>query len=75
MIRPQTQREEQLVREHELRKTAERVRREDIADTTGAGRFVAGALRALSTALARTADALDAPCDRVDRETSVIDRA
>lgn len=76
MIQPQTRREEQLLRERELRRAAEGARREGVTGATRSGRMVAAALRATSAALTRTANALDdPPCDRVERDVRMIDRA
>jgi hypothetical protein len=75
VIQPQTRQQEQRLREHELRRAAEGIRREGGVGTTRSGRLVAGALRAMSAALTRTANALDAPCDGFEPDGRVIDRA
>ena len=75
MIQPQTRQQEQLLREHELRRTAESVRREGGVGTTRSGRLVAGALRGMSAALTRTANALDSPCDGSETDGRAVDRA
>ena len=74
MIQPQTRRQEQLLRERELRRTAEGIRREGGLGTTRSGRLVAAALRATSAALTHTANALDAPGDRSEPDRGVVDR-
>lgn len=75
MVQPQTRREEQILREHELRRVAETLRREGGAGTTRSGRLVASALRSVSATLTRTANALDAPCDRLETDGRLADRA
>ena len=72
---PQIRTHDHRLREHELRRTAETVRREGSTPTTRSGRVVADMLRAMSTALTRTANALDDPCERLEHDVRVIDRA
>ena len=67
--------DEQRLREHELRRAIEVVRRERPTSATRTGRMAAGALRAMSAAFTRTANALDTPCERLDRDARMIDRA
>jgi hypothetical protein len=71
---PQFRADELRLREHELQRATEAVRREGVAPTSRSGRLAAGALRAMSAALTRTANALDAPCDRLDPDVRMIDR-
>ncbi len=66
--------DEHRMRERELRRTVEVTRREGMTATSRSGRALAGMLRALSSALGRTADALDASSAGLDRETRVADR-
>jgi hypothetical protein len=66
---PHFRTDEQRLREHELRRATEVVRRERPASATRTGRIAAGALRAMSAALTRTANALDTPCEGLE-ETS-----
>ena len=70
---PQVRSDEQRLRERELRLATEVARRESVAPTTRTGRMAAGALRAMSAALTRTANALDTPSDRLD-DVRMIDR-
>ena len=72
---PHFRTDEQRLREHELRRTTEVVRRERRTSTTRTGRMAAGALRAMSAALTRTANALDTPSERLERDVRMIDRA
>jgi hypothetical protein len=72
---PQFRSDEQRLKEHELRRMTEVARREVVGPTTRTGRMAAGALRAMSAALTRTADALDAPSDCLERDVRMIDRA
>jgi len=72
---PQIRTHDQGLRERELRQAAEMVRREGSTHTTRSGRVVAGILRTMSSALTRTANALDAPCERLEHDVRVIDRA
>ncbi len=72
---PQIRTHDQGLREDELRRTVEMVRREGSIPTTRSGRVVAGMLRAMSSALTRTANTLDAPCEHVEHNVRVIDRA
>jgi hypothetical protein len=67
--------DEQRMREQELRRATEIARRERITSATRVGRKAAGALRAMSAALTRTANALDSPSDRLERDVRMIDRA
>ena len=67
--------DEQRLREHELRRAIEITRREGPTPATRTGRMAAGALRAMSAALTRTANALDTPSDRLERDVRMIDRA
>ena len=71
---PHFRTDEQRMREHELRRATEVVRRERPTSATRTGRMAAGALRAMSAALTRTANALDTPSDRLERDVRVIDR-
>ena len=71
---PQVRSDEQRLRERELRLATEVARREGDAPTTRTGRMAAGALRAMSAALTRTANALDAPCDPLEHDVRLIDR-
>jgi len=72
---PRFRTEEQRLREQELRRTIEIARRERPASTTRTGRMAAGALRAMSAALTRTANALDTPSERFEQDVRMIDRA
>jgi len=72
---PQFRTDEQRLREHELRRVTEVARREGVGPATRTGKMAAGALRAVSAALTRTANALDAPSDRLERDVRMIDRA
>jgi hypothetical protein len=72
---PQFRMDEQRMHEQELRRLTEITRREQPASATRTGRMAAGALRAMSAALTRTANALDTPSDRLERDVRVIDRA
>ena len=72
---PHFRTDEQRLREHELRRATEVVRRERPTSATRTGRMAAGALRAMSAALTRTANALDTPSDRLERDVRMIDRA
>ncbi len=72
---PQFRTDEQRMHEQELRRVTEITRRERPASTTRTGRMAAGALRAMSAALTRTANALDTPSDRLERDVRMIDRA
>jgi hypothetical protein len=67
--------DEQRLREHELRRAIEITRREGPTPATRTGRMAAGALRAMSAALTRTANALDTPSDCLERDVRMIDRA
>jgi hypothetical protein len=71
---PEFRADELRLREHELRRATEIARREGVAPATRSGRLAAGALRAMSAALTRTANALDAPCDRLESDVRMIDR-
>jgi hypothetical protein len=72
---PHFRTDEQRLREHELRRATEIVRSERPTSTpTRTGRMAAGALRAMSAALTRTANALDAPSDGLERDVRMIDR-
>ena len=71
---PEFRADELRLREHELRRATEIPRRESVAPTTRSGRLAAGALRAMSAALTRTANALDAPCDPLEHDVRLIDR-
>jgi hypothetical protein len=71
---PHFRTDEQRFREYELRRTAEVVRRERPTTATRTGRTTAAALRAISAALTRTANALDTPPDGLERDVRVIDR-
>ena len=71
---PHFRTDEQRLREHELRRATEVVRRERPTSATRTGRMAAGALRAMSAALTRTANALDTPCDGLERDVRMIDR-
>jgi len=62
------------MREHELRRLVETSRREGVTATTRSSRALAGVLRALSSALGRTADALDASSAGLDHERRMADR-
>ena len=66
--------DEHRMREGELRRLVEATRREGVTPTSRSGRALAGVLRAMSGALARTANALDAPSAGLDREARVADR-
>ena len=72
---PHFRTDEQRLREHELRRATEVVRRERRTSTTRTGRMTAGALRAMSAALTRTANALDTPPERLERDVRMIDQA
>jgi hypothetical protein len=72
---PQFRTDERRLREHELRRATEAARRQGISPATRTGKMAAGALRAVSGALTRTANALDAPSDRLERDVRMIDRA
>lgn len=72
---PRFRTDEHRLREHELRRATEVTRREGVGPTTRTGKLAAGALRAMSAALTRTANALDAPSDRLERDVRMIDRA
>jgi hypothetical protein len=72
---PQIRTDEQVLRERELRQRTEVARREGPTPTGRSGRMAAGALRAVSSALTRTANALDTPSDRLERDVRMIDRA
>ena len=71
---PHFRTDEQRLREHELRRATEAVRRERPTSATRTGRMAAGALRAMSAALTRTANALDTPSDGLERDVRMIDR-
>jgi len=71
---PQIRIDEHRMRERELRRVVEAKRREGVTPTSRSGRALARALRAMSGALARTANALDAPSAGLDREARVADR-
>ncbi len=62
-------------RQDELRRNTEQVRREGASPTTRSGRVIAGMLRAMSSALTRTANTLDAPCAGLEHDVRAIDRA
>jgi hypothetical protein len=66
--------DEHGMREHELRRATEVTRKEGATSTTRTGRMAAGALRAMSAALTRTANALDTPSDRLEHDVRMIDR-
>jgi hypothetical protein len=66
--------DEQVLRERELRHKTEVARRERSTATGRSGRMAAGALRAMSSALTRTANALDAPSNGVEGDVRMIDR-
>lgn len=72
---PQFRTDEQRMHELELRRATEIARRERPASATRTGRMAAGALRAMSAALTRRANALDTPSDRLERDVRMIDRA
>ena len=72
---PQFRTDEQRMREQELRRATEIARRERPTSATRTGRMAAGALRTMSAALTRTANALDTPSDRLERDVRMIDRA
>ncbi len=72
---PQLRTDEQRLREHELRRATEDARREGVRPATRTGKMAAGALRAISAALTRTANALDAPSERLERSVRMVDRA
>ncbi len=72
---PQFRTDEQRMHEQELRRATEITRRERPTPATRTGRMAAGALRTMSAALTRTANALDTPSDRLERDVRVIDRA
>jgi hypothetical protein len=72
---PQFRTDEQRLREHELRRTTEIARRERRTSATRTGRMAAGALRAMSAALTRRANALDRPSERLEHDVRLIDRA
>lgn len=72
---PQFRTDEQRMHEQELRRATEIVRRERPTSATRTGRMAAGALRTVSAALTRTANALDTPSDRLERDVRVVDRA
>ena len=72
---PQIRTDEQVLRERELRQITEVARREGATPTGRSGRMAAGALRAMSSALTRTANALDSPADCLERDVRMIDRA
>ena len=72
---PQIRTDEQVLRERELRQITEVTRREGAVSTGRSGRMAAGALRAMSSALTRTANALDTPSDCLERDVRMIDRA
>ena len=67
--------DEQRLREYELRRAIEITRREGPTPATRTGRMAAGALRAMSAALTRTANALDTPSDCLEHDVRMIDRA
>jgi len=71
---PQFRTDEHRMREHELRRATEVTRREGATSSSRTGRIAAGALRAMSAALARTANALDTPCERLEHDVRMIDR-
>lgn len=71
---PQFRTDERRMRERELRHATEVTRREGATSTTRTGRMAAGALRAMSAALTRTANALDTPSDRLEHDVRAIDR-
>ena len=66
--------DEHRMREHELRRLVEATRREGVTPASRTGRALAGVLRAMSGALARTANVLDEPSAGLDREARVADR-
>ena len=66
--------DEHRMREHEIRRATDATRREGATTTTRTGRMAAGALRAMSAALTRTANALDTPSDPLEHDVRVIDR-
>jgi hypothetical protein len=72
---PQFRTDEQRMHEQELRRATEITRRERPTSATRTGRMAAGALRAMSAALTRTANALDTPSDRLEQDVRMIDRA
>ncbi|MEO8425055.1 MAG: hypothetical protein ABI595_14245 [Actinomycetota bacterium] len=73
---PQFRTDEQRLHEQELRRATEIARREqELVSATRTGRMAAGALRAMSAALTRTANALDTPSDCLERDVRLIDRA
>jgi hypothetical protein len=72
---PQIRIDEQVLRERELRRRTEVARREGATPTGRSVRMAAGALRAMSSALTRTANALDAPCNGLEGDVRMIDRA
>jgi hypothetical protein len=72
---PQFRTDELRLREQELRRATEIVRRERPTSATRTGRMAAGALRAMSAALTRTANALDTPSDCLEHDVRMIDRA
>jgi hypothetical protein len=72
---PASRSDELRLREHELRRATEVVRREGVSPTTRTGRMAAGALRAMSAALTRTANALDSPSNCLEHDVRMIDRA
>ena len=67
--------DEQRMREQELRRATEIARRERPTIAGRSGRKAAGALRAMSAALTRTANALDTPSERLEHDVRMIDRA
>ena len=67
--------DEQRLREQELRRASENARRERPTSATRTERMAAGALRAMSAALTRTANALDTPSDCLEPDVRMIDRA
>ena len=71
---PHFRTDEQRLREHELRRKTEAARRERPTAATRTGRMAAGALRAMSAALTRTANVLDTPSDGLERDARMIDR-
>lgn len=72
---PQFRTDELRLREQELRRTTEIVRRERPTSANRTGRMAAGALRAMSAALTRTANALNTPSDCLEHDVRMIDRA
>lgn len=72
---PQFRTDEIRLREHELRRATEVARREGLTSASRTGRMAAGALRAMSAALTRTANALDSPSDCLEHDVRMIDRA